>query len=291
MNAEFALRLDEIPNLLDRRISMYEKLKRQLDDLSQKIKNVNRQEDEFQQSLREAESFHNALKLFLEGIELKKLQSIDQKLKSLEHDYRGKISSLNEKIKTQEFDAKMLTAYYNNLLQFLSRKKSIAQDINSQQREVFENVKHEIEDAFNVLDRLLNTLTRKVEKLKNRYDLKEYLNEEQNKAQQIQNKMPLEFETIVKLNEKTIKGLYNKIKKEISLHRKKIRQFAVKNKLLSKDEITILEAIYETKSEESEFNDAITTLKGKTLIDEEEIQSLLLGLSRKGFIVLRIYAD
>lgn len=92
-------------------------------------------------------------------------------------------------------------------------------------------------------------------------------------------------------DENSIKELYGVLKKEISEHRNGIRKFAIENKLLSEDEIAILESAYEMQIKEKEFGEIIKILKEKLKDQEENIKRSLINLSMKGFITLKVILE
>lgn len=124
-----------------------------------------------------------------------------------------------------------------------------------------------------------------------KYDLKEFLIEELNKVQQIVSKIPFKIEDLVEMNGNEVKGLYSKTKNIVSSSREKIKRFAVQNKLLSENEIAVLEAIYELKINEAEIYEVIKALKDKLKLSEEIIKDTLFCLSEKGFLMLKLAVE
>lgn len=265
-----------------------------MDEFKGKIDEVYEKECSFRKLFSTCKKHNERLSLFFEGSEeTEALKSIDKELDKIDSNYKQNQQFFKEKLAGKgEFNEDKLDKYSREITEFLSPAIKRLDTLAYEHKSIFDKAKKEINEKINLLNRLLNSLLKKVEGLPQGSKLKKFIDKEQNQLQEILTRFPLELEDIDKMEEKLIQRAYSKVENDISAHRKDIRRFAVENNLLSEDEATLLETIYEIQGTEFEFTEAITLLKEKSPFnDENKIQNLMLELSKKGFIILKVISE
>lgn len=293
-NNEELVKLESILGILDKKITNLNETKQKLDDFKRRIDEVYEKECSFRKLLSTCKKHNERLLLFFEGSEeTEALKLIDEELDKIDSNYKQKQQFFEENLASKgEFSEDKLDKYSREITEFLSPAIERLDTLAYEHESIFNKAKKEISEKINVLNRLLNTLLKKVEELPHGSKLKEFIDEEQNQLQEILTSIPSELEEIDKKDKNLIQGAYTKVKNDISEHRGEIRRFAVDNNLLSEDEAILLETVYEIQGREFEFTEVISILKEKLPFgDEEKIQKLMLELSKKGFILLKVITE
>lgn len=111
------------------------------------------------------------------------------------------------------------------------------------------------------------------------------------KIEKITNRIPNEVDELVKFENNVAKGLYKKIEDEVLSLLKEIRRAVIENRLLSQDELEILEHIYERFKGEFNLEDVINQLKEAIQMDVKHLQDVIVGLGRKGMITIKLSVE
>jgi hypothetical protein len=293
MTDEEIIRLEDLKNLLDREVENLERRKQKLDYFARIVKEVNENEEEFLNSLQELENLNGKMLLYFDESDVcEKLQAIKQDIERIKFEYEQKEFCLKEEIIKTEFDDKILDKYHKDLCLFLDNKAKIVKSVKERQRKVFDESINKIIDKFTTICSLIGILTKKIESIPGKIKLKEFLSLKQEQIEKVKAWIPLkveDLEEVYRKNADSFKGLYRKINDGISSLKEELRRFAIENGLIEEKEIAVLEIIYEIGKGEFEFNNILEILKGKMpTIDVEEVQNILLSLSRKGFLILKL---
>ena len=293
MNSEEVMRLEDVLEVLDRKISSLEKTKQFLDNIKRYLDEVYKCEIGFHEFFSKCRQSNRRLSLFFDETEYSdKFQTIHEELNKINLNYENKRETFEQKIASERlFSGDKLEEYSKDMCTFFSDMTKQLSDIMERQKRIFSKGKEEINEKGNMLNRLLNTFLRKVGHSPKTEEIRRFFEKKQSELHNILTSIPSDLEDLGKMDEGTIRGLYEKTRREILTYREEIRRFATKNNLLSEDEATLLEAIYEIESEELEFIEAIELLTKKISLKEEKIQNVLLELSKKGFIILKLIAD
>ena len=296
MTDEEIIRLEDLKNLLDREVENLERRKQKLDYFARIVKEVNENEEEFLNSLQELENLNGKMLLYFDESDVcEKLQAIKQDIERIKFEYEQKEFCLKEEIIKTEFDDKILDKYHKDLCLFLDNKAKIVKSVKERQRKVFDESINKIIDKFTTICSLIGILTKKIESIPGKIKLKEFLSLKQEQIEKVKAWIPLkveDLEEVYRKNADSFKGLYRKINDGISSLKEELRRFAIENGLIEEKEIAVLEIIYEIGKGEFEFNNILEILKGKMpTIDVEEVQNILLSLSRKGFLILKLIVE
>lgn len=290
--------LEDIVNILTHEARRLKNIKEKLDEIAGIIEKVDSREKDLSEKAFKVEELNKKLLLYFEGSNAyENLQLVNQNLKEIKSEYEGEVSSFNNKIMDVEFNESRLKQYSEDAISFISDKIRLIEEIDAKQREIFNNAMEELKDKINVVSRLLNALMRRAENVQEKYDVKiiSYLDNEKSRIQQLQGKLPWDINDFYKkykeANE-SLKGLYIETKDIIAECKERLRRTAIENKFLEEDEINVLEIIYMMTKKEFEFNEVINYIKGKIPEKEEkEIQRLLINLSEKGFLTIKLIAE
>lgn len=285
------LGLDEILNILNSEKEKLWRLKNKLDKLLEIVKNVYEEESNYKEKLCSAKTIYNYLGLLFHGAKIKDLEEIGTSLSKHEQELKKKTLSLINELNSRQFSWNNLEYSYSSILKFLQQQEQAIENIMNDGNKVFEKAVNKIKEKFTVFNRLIDALIRRVKRKESSTQLEEVLNEELNKVQQIIAKIPSKIENLVKMEENEVKELYNKAKRAISSSKEKVKQLAIQNKLLSENEIAVLEAIYELKISELEIHKAIEALKDKLRLSEEKVKDTLICLSKEGFLTIRLIVE
>jgi hypothetical protein len=112
-----------------------------------------------------------------------------------------------------------------------------------------------------------------------------------NKIEEIKGKIPAQVDQLIKFDDSTLKGLYKVLEKEIISLLKEIRKAVIKSGLLSKDELEILEHVYERFKGEYYLNEVLDQLKENVQLDEKRLQDIIVELSKKGMITAKLLVE
>ena len=294
MNEEVVtVHLEEIPGMLRRHYKKLESFKCKLDGLLQTIRQISDQEKKLHSTLNFVKKVSEALQLFLcdagyapEALMLQELESVN---KDISNRLTKLCAELNSRKVGDEDLEHHLKQYYDDILSFVEQKQKLLMSISERQSNLFDDAKKEIQDKFNVLKRLTDTLKRGIPQ--NRITLIEHLEVSSERAQQIMHDFPESINELVnrfKEQKDSIKGLYARTSKTLSQVHENIRRFAIENELLSENEIVILETLSAITDKEMELGEVIKLLEKKLTFDREAVKEMLLTLSEKGFITLKV---
>jgi len=292
MKDEETVGLEYLKTLLEGRLEKLNRLKQKMDTFANLIEELNKKEEKFLTASSTIKESNEKMLYYFEGFDLyKDLQLINHSIEEIEMEYKREESSLKEKIMSVEFSEEELNEYIKKLSTFLEDKTKQIMNLGGSQKEIFNESIERVRDSLVTLKRLLNTLIKRVESISDKHDLKEPLNSKQIEIQQIEDGIPAEVEVLNKKSLESLKGLYVKTVNDISLVRESLRNFAVKNGLLDEREIVVLETVYELSRREFEFNELIELLKERIPVEIVDLQNLLLSLSRKGFLILKLITE
>jgi len=292
MKDEETVGLEYLKIFLERKVEELKRLKQKMDTFANLTEELNKKEEKFLTASSTIKESNEKMLYYFEGFDLyKELQSINHSIEEIEMEYKREESSLKEKIMSVEFSEEELNEYIKKLSTFLEDKTKQIMNLGGSQKEIFNESIERVRDSLVTLKRLLNTLIKRVESISDKHDLKEPLNSKQIEIQQIEDGIPAEVEVLNKKSLESLKGLYVKTVNDISLVRESLRNFAVKNGLLDEREIVVLETVYELSRREFEFNELIELLKERIPVEIVDLQNLLLSLSRKGFLILKLITE
>ena len=292
MEDEETIGLEYLKTYLGGIVDKLNKLKDKLDTFEKLTEELNKKEEEFLTTSSKIKELNEKMLYYFEGFDsYKELQSIRRSIEEIEIDYKREESSIKEKIMSVEFSVDKLNEYIKELSTFLEDKTKQLMNWGGAQKEIFNKSVERVRDSLVLLRRLLNTLAKRVESISDKHDLKDYISLKRIEIQQIEDEVPAEVENLNKRSLESLKGLYVKTMNDISLVRESLRNFAVKNGVLDEREIVVLETIYELGRREFEFNELIELLKGRISVESVDLQNLLLSLSRKGFLILKLITE
>jgi len=292
MEDEETIGLEYLKTYLGGIVDKLNKLKDKLDTFEKLTEELNKKEEEFLTTSSKIKELNEKMLYYFEGFDsYKELQSIRRSIEEIEIDYKREESSIKEKIMSVEFSVDKLNEYIKELSTFLEDKTKQLMNWGGAQKEIFNKSVERVRDSLVLLRRLLNTLAKRVESISDKHDLKDYISLKRIEIQQIEDEVPAEVENLNKRSLESLKGLYVKTMNDISLVRESLRNFAVKNGVLDEREIVVLETIYELGRREFEFNELIELLKGRIPVESVDLQNLLLSLSWKGFLILKLITE
>jgi hypothetical protein len=111
------------------------------------------------------------------------------------------------------------------------------------------------------------------------------------KIEEIRDRMPDQLDGLIKSENNVVKGLYKTIEGEIISLLKEIRKAVIENHLLSKDELEILEHVYERFKGEFYLGEVIDQLKEIVQLDVKRLQDVIVELSKKGMITVKLFVE
>jgi hypothetical protein len=296
MESEEIIKLEDLENLLNREIETIDKIKRKLDNFARIVREIDEKEGELLVLLQESKNLNERMFSYFDESDIyEKIQAIRQKIISIESEYEQKGFYVEEEISKTEFNDELLNKYYKDLCLFLGDKIKFVKDIMRCQREILDESISKVRSELGMLHRLIDTLARKIESASMENKLKEFLNLRRGNIEKVKLYLPSkleDLEEIYRKNMHSFKGLYRKIMSDISSLREELRKFAIENGLIEEEEIVVLETIYCLDKREFEFNEILEVLNEKMpKIGGEKVQNILLNLSRKGFLILKLIAD
>jgi hypothetical protein len=291
MGTEFKISLKEIKDILNKKIDDSKKIKENMDEQLNIIKDLKSVESKFLYKLNNAWLVHKRLILFFESVEVENIKTVAGKLDLIKNNLDKELSSLQNEIKIKNFNKGVLNEYYSYLKNFFAAQEGfLDEQIIKWQQGIFEKAKNEIYEKSNTLIHLIDVLIKTIESSK-KVSLREVLSEKSIKASSIKIKIPQTFNDILKFSEESIRGLYEKVMQEICSVRNEVVKLAIENKLLSEGEIAVLETLYAQKINELKLSGGIEYLKEKLKIEENEAKKLLFGLDEKGFINIKLIIE
>jgi hypothetical protein len=111
------------------------------------------------------------------------------------------------------------------------------------------------------------------------------------KIEKITNRIPNEVDGLAKFEKNEVEGLYKKIEGEVLSLLEEIRRSVIENRLLSQDELEILEHVHERFKGEYNLEDVINQLKEVVHMDVKHLQDVIVELSRKGMITVKLFVE
>lgn len=300
MEGEEIIKLEDLKAYLSREIETLRVKKQKLEHFASIVKEIDEKEGVFLKSLLKLEGLNEKMLLCFDGSEAYKgLQAIKQDIEKVKFEYRQKESHLQGEVAKLAFNDEALDRYREDLRSFLYAKTKFVDDLTRRQREVFDEAMSKARDELAIVHRLIDALAKKIEGASKESELKEFLTLSQKRIEEIKIELPLRVEDLEKAYERTVesfKGLYERARSEVLSLKEELRRFAVESRLIEEDEVIALEAIYEItyemKTKDLEFNVASELLKKKMLgVSDEEAQNILLSLSKKGFLALKLIVD
>lgn len=292
---EVMMTLDELSRTLSKSIEDLKKRKDELGEIVKLIKKIDDAEKTFSEIFSESNNLGERLLAYFEGVDAykKQLLPLREQLKAIELEISERERSIRNNLKNEAFTIMALNTYHNQLISFLNNKKEDVEKIRNRYRSIFDEAKNEIEERIKVMRRLIVALTRKIDETPRKHSLKVFLDEKQSLLQKIMTDLPSKSDDLLKRKPTDLSMLHKLILEKIHSCRSDLINFAIGNGLLEKNEIAVLEAIYGMKRREFDFNEIVELLKGREILSKsyEEIQTILLSLSRKGFLTLKVLLE
>jgi len=295
--SEYVEKLEILKSLLNKKVEDLKREKHRLDRLANIVKEINKKEGGFVELLSNLEKSTNRMLSYFCGIDVyEEVQSIEQDLQQLRHDYEQKCFNTKEEIAKTKFDDKIIDEYYKHIIEFLDAKERSIIDLARRQKKIFDELMGKVRDELIITDRLINALSKRAEASLKGDELKRALESMRARIKEVEGELPSKVEDLERIYVKaseSFQGLYEKTRHEIYSLREKLRRFAIENGLVERHEVTVLEALYTIAHEEGkkgfEFSKALEFLRKKMPeTSDEEVQSALLSLSKKGFLVLTL---
>jgi len=297
VEVEEIIRLEDLKNLLNRHIEDLRVKKQRLDHFASIIKRLDEKEEAFKKLLSKLENLSMEMLSYFDTSDISKdIQLIERELQKIKFEYEQKEISVRKELTSSEFNEEAIDRYYKDVSAFLDERTKLMDDLARRQREIFGESMKKIRDELTIVNRLIDVFTKKVESLPKGGELRRHLSLIRERVERLESDLPSKVEDLEKIHKNStemFKGLYEKTKSEITSLKEELQKFVVKNELIGKEEMTIFEALHviahEMKRHTFEFNEALELLRKKVLrASDEELQDLLLSLSKKSFLILTL---
>jgi ElaB/YqjD/DUF883 family membrane-anchored ribosome-binding protein len=297
VEVEEVIRLEDLKNLLNRHIEDLRLKKQRLDRFANIIKRLDEKEEAFKKLLSKLENLNMEMLSYFDTSDISKdIRLIEGELQKIKFEYEQKEVSIRKELTNSEFNEEAIDRYYRDVSTFLDERTELMDDLARRQREIFSESMKKIRDELTIVNRLIDVFTKKVEGLPKGGELRRHLSLIRERVERLESDLPSKVEDLEKIhksNTEMFKGLYEKTKSEITSLKEELQKFVVKNELINKEEMTIFEALHviahEMKRHTFEFNEALELLRKKVLrASDEELQDLLLSLSKKSFLILTL---
>jgi hypothetical protein len=293
---EEIINIESLKNLLNWKTENLNKRKQRFDYYISIVKEIDNKEGEFLELLQKLENLNKKMILYFDESDAyyKEIQTIEENIKNIRSKYEQKELYLKEEIAKTAFNDEILDKYHKDLCSFLDAEIESVKNMMKYQKKILDESASKIMDDLTVTYRLISTLIKRVENFLRKGELKEFLTLKQKQIENIKTWLPSKVEDFEEIYKKTdsFKGLYKRIRNCISLLKEELRIFTIENKLIEEDEIVVLETIYRLGKREFEFNEITELLKGKIpAMDYEKAQNILLSLSNKGFLTLKLITE
>lgn len=297
VEVEEIIRLEDLKNLLNRHIEDLRVKKQRLDHFASIIKRLDEKEEAFKKLLSKLENLSMEMLSYFDTSDISKdIQLIERELQKIKFEYEQKEISVRKELTSSEFNEEAINRYYKDVSAFLDERTKLMDDLARRQREIFGESMKKIRDELTIVNRLIDVFTKKVESLPKGGELRRHLSLIRERVERLESDLPSKVEDLEKIHKNStemFKGLYEKTKSEITSLKEELQKFVVKNELIGKEEMTIFEALHviahEMKRHTFEFNEALELLRKKVLrASDEELQDLLLSLSKKSFLILTL---
>jgi ElaB/YqjD/DUF883 family membrane-anchored ribosome-binding protein len=297
VEVEEVIRLEDLKNLLNRHIEDLRLKKQRLDRFASIIKRLDEKEEAFKKLLSKLENLNMEMLSYFDTSDISKdIRLIEGELQKIKFEYEQKEVSIRKELTNSEFNEEAIDRYYRDVSTFLDERTELMDDLARRQREIFSESMKKIRDELTIVNRLIDVFTKKVEGLPKGGELRRHLSLIRERVERLESDLPSKVEDLEKIhksNTEMFKGLYEKTKSEITSLKEELQKFVVKNELINKEEMTIFEALHviahEMKRHTFEFNEALELLRKKVLrASDEELQDLLLSLSKKSFLILTL---
>lgn len=279
--------LEIIINYLDGEAADLKTKCKKLMSLSENLSKLINNENELFERIRRAEGFQRSLELFFEGSEVpSSVIKYSNSLKEFRRDVKSKAEFLREEF-FGERERLSLDEYLRRIERELNDICQMLNDIEGAHETILNEVKSGFESKLSRLGSFLNLVKSCIAERE--------CSDLQKELDKIREDFSL-YLAKIRSGEESVKGSY-----KVLLERELRLQERVKDtvsKFLSGDELLVLEALSGIKVQEFkglgrdglEFDRVIGLLKERLArMSEDYIQSLLIGLSRKGYISLKVF--
>ena len=283
MENQEILMLRDVLEHLKRKENELNKTKESLDRVKVNVEQINTKEVEFCNLYSRIEKIQMRLKQFLGKIKAECLTPIEESTENIWSRYQMGAAKVENEIKNDSFCEAKLQEYTSSITKFLSSEIDNLHKAYEKQKEIFEKSKEDIGDKIEMLKRLLASLSRKTEEVKTIKDLITKIETEMHSLQ-----VPSNLDELLQIPDEKINELYVRTIETIDALREEVKRFIIANKLLAEEEITVLELLHQITPSQLDFVSVLTRLKETSRTSEERLQDILFGLSKKGFITLRI---
>jgi hypothetical protein len=224
-----------------------------------------------------------------------KVQTIEQNLQNVKFEYEQEASSLSEELENLEFNEGTLNKLSEKLKKFFDEEIGNLNHLKRQQENILQESVRILKDRVTIVSRLISAIDKKIENL-SKDELKGELEAIKSQIKNVSVNLPSKLEDFERIYEKSgeaFRGLYETTKSEIDLIKEKLRRFAIENRLIEENEVTVLEIIhtilYERNRESLEFNEMLEYLKERIpKTGEQELRDIIVNLSKKGFLTLTL---
>ncbi|MEM5781865.1 MAG: hypothetical protein QXD43_01550 [Candidatus Aenigmatarchaeota archaeon] len=289
------LKLEEIPRYFDSQKKEMEQYLNKLNFLNGIIEDLYNKEKNFSDLQQKVNNIYETLTLYFNNeTKGKELDDINLEMESYIGDYNKKLEEFKKEI--EKLDLKTLEKieiqkYLEEKIKpFFEEKIKGYTEIDKKLNQIFELAGKNIKNNFESLTRLLKTFQKIIED-KNDINFIKFYNDIDQHVRNIKDIIPNNIEDLLKLEKNKIKNLYSLILKDILDSKSKIRNFFIENRLLSENEINLLEEIYKLPDKEFEFNRILIELTKNLNAPEKEVQETFIGLSKKGLLTLKIFTE
>ncbi|MEM2154628.1 MAG: hypothetical protein QXY76_06920 [Nitrososphaeria archaeon] len=289
------LKLEEIPRYFDSQKKEMEQYLNKLNFLNGIIEDLYNKEKNFSDLQQKVNNIYETLTLYFNNeTKGKELDDINLEMESYIGDYNKKLEEFKKEI--EKLDLKTLEKieiqkYLEEKIKpFFEEKIKGYTEIDKKLNQIFELAGKNIKNNFESLTRLLKTFQKIIED-KNDINFIKFYNDIDQRVRNIKDIIPNNIEDLLKLEKNKIKNLYSLILKDILDSKSKIRNFFIENRLLSENEINLLEEIYKLPDKEFEFNRILIELTKNLNAPEKEVQETFIGLSKKGLLTLKIFTE
>jgi DNA repair exonuclease SbcCD ATPase subunit len=283
MENQDILMLNDVLEHLKRKENELNKTKESLDRVKVNVEQINTKEVEFRNLYSRIEKIQTRLKQFLGKTKAECLTPIEESTKNIWSRYQMEVAKVENGMKNDRFSEARLQDYRSYITKFLSDEINNLDKAYEKQKEIFEKSREDIGGKMEMLKRLLASLSRKIEEIKT---IKDFITRIETEKHSLQ--VPTNLDELLQIPDEKINELYVRTIETIDALREEVKHFIVANKLLSEEEITVLELLHQITPPQLDFVSVLTRLKETSRTSEEKLQDILFGLSKKGFITLRI---
>jgi chromosome segregation ATPase len=289
--------LEDLIYQLDTKIKKLKEMKTKLDGLVKIVNEINEKEEVFRKYSSNLENLNKKMLLYYyeSDVYYNKVQTIEQNLQNVKFEYEQEVSSLSEELENLEFNDGTLNKLSEKLKKFFGEESDNLNHLKRQQENILQESVRILKDRVTIVSRLISAIDKKIENL-SKDELKGELEAIKSQIKNVSVNLPSKLEDFERIYEKSgeaFRGLYETTKSEIDLIKEKLRRFAIENRLIEANEVTVLEIIhtilYERNRESLEFNEMLEYLKERIpKTGEQELRDIIVNLSKKGFLTLTL---